>query len=344
MPHVSVIVPCFNVAPYIAQCLDSLIAQTFRDWEAICVDDGSTDGTGDVLRRYADLEPRITVISQPNAGISAARNVGLDHATGEYVVFVDGDDWLSEDVIERALSTGFDLVLFSYNRIFSSGEVPRVLGLEGVHPAEFVRRKMVGLIGDELRDPTQANSLITVHSKLIRRTLMESPPLRFEDISVVGSEDTLFSVALIGRPGVGEVFIIDEPLYQYRRNNAASHTTGFRPGLVDRFGNLNTRLRDLVGGKSREFDDALSSRVALSLIGLVLNEATNPAGVLPRVRNVRRILVDPEMSRALRRLPLGPLPLPWKAFFILARLRLATGVWLLGEVIRRLMQRRNREA
>ena len=106
-PFFSIIIPVYNVAPYLRECLDSVLAQTFTDWEAICVDDGSTDGSGSILDEYAARDSRFRIIHQPNAGVSAARNKGLDVAKGEWVAFLDGDDiweksWLNAvaDAIE----------------------------------------------------------------------------------------------------------------------------------------------------------------------------------------------------------------------------------------------------
>ena len=89
---VSVIVPCYNVAPYVDECMSGLAEQTLGPMEIICVDDGSTDGTLELLYRWREKDNRLRVISQSNAGVSAARNAGLDAAEGKYVGFVDPDD------------------------------------------------------------------------------------------------------------------------------------------------------------------------------------------------------------------------------------------------------------
>ena len=95
-PLFTLIIPCYNVAPYVRACLDSVAAQTCADgWEAICVDDGATDGTGAILDEYAAKDPRFKVIHQKNAGVSAARNAGLEAATGEWVWFIDSDDTIA---------------------------------------------------------------------------------------------------------------------------------------------------------------------------------------------------------------------------------------------------------
>lgn len=105
MPKFSIIIPVYNVAPYLRECLDSVLAQTFTDWEAICVDDGSTDGSGAILDEYAVRDGRFRVIHQVNAGVSAARNAALDVANGEYICFLDGDDVLRANWLRRIHET-----------------------------------------------------------------------------------------------------------------------------------------------------------------------------------------------------------------------------------------------
>ena len=96
----SIIIPCYKVEKYIRECLDSALAQKVDSWEAICVDDGSPDGTGAILDEYAAKDERIRVIHQANRGLSAARNAALDRATGEWLVYLDGDDVLSPWALE----------------------------------------------------------------------------------------------------------------------------------------------------------------------------------------------------------------------------------------------------
>lgn len=98
-PLISVIVPVYNVEKYLPQCLDSLIKQTFLPFEIICVNDGSTDGCNEILSRYAAKDRRIRLICQNNRGLSAARNAGLKKAKGQYVLFVDSDDFLHPETL-----------------------------------------------------------------------------------------------------------------------------------------------------------------------------------------------------------------------------------------------------
>ena len=104
-PLVSVVVPCFDVERYVDECLESLLGQTHTRLQIVAVDDGSTDGTPAVLARHASIDPRVEVVTQPNAGLGAARNAGIARADGEFLSFVDGDDVVPRDAVERMVAT-----------------------------------------------------------------------------------------------------------------------------------------------------------------------------------------------------------------------------------------------
>lgn len=110
---ISIIVPVYNVEPYLRKCLDSILDQTYRDLEILVIDDGSTDGSGKISDEYKK-EERVRVFHTENRGLSAARNLGLDNASGDWIGFVDGDDWIEQDMYEvllkRAEETGADVV------------------------------------------------------------------------------------------------------------------------------------------------------------------------------------------------------------------------------------------
>ena len=120
--RVSVIVPVYNVEKYLGECLDSLMAQTCREIEIVCVNDGSTDRSMEILERYAKKDERIKVISQENGGLSAARNTGLRHAQGKYVCFIDSDDLLVPEAVaemlEKAEDGGLDVLQFNWSLLF----------------------------------------------------------------------------------------------------------------------------------------------------------------------------------------------------------------------------------
>ena len=106
----SIIIPVYNVAPYLRECLDSVLAQTYPDWEAICVNDGSTDASGAILDEYAAKDSRFKVVHQPNAGVSVARSAALEMARGEWVTFIDSDDTVNPDWLGQAVALMSDAV------------------------------------------------------------------------------------------------------------------------------------------------------------------------------------------------------------------------------------------
>lgn len=98
---ISVIVPVYNVEKYLAHCIDSIISQTYNDWELLLIDDGSADASGAICDEYSKKDDRISVFHQKNSGVSAARNVGLDHMKGDYLIFLDSDDWIEPDMLAK---------------------------------------------------------------------------------------------------------------------------------------------------------------------------------------------------------------------------------------------------
>ena len=118
----SIIIPVYNVDKYIQACLDSVLGQTFSDWEVICVNDGSTDGSSAILEENAAKDNRIKVINQSNSGTATARNTGLRAAQGDYIFFLDSDDWLEPDSLEILAHKlhGEDILCFSGKRYFES--------------------------------------------------------------------------------------------------------------------------------------------------------------------------------------------------------------------------------
>lgn len=118
MPTFSIIIPVYNVERYLSECLESVISQTFSDWEAICINDGSTDGSLEILEQFAATDSRIKIHTQPNGGLSAARNRGMENATGEYILFLDSDDYIVTDTLQILNNKldGQDLICFNGTR------------------------------------------------------------------------------------------------------------------------------------------------------------------------------------------------------------------------------------
>ncbi|MBE6349542.1 MAG: glycosyltransferase [Spirochaetaceae bacterium] len=136
IPKISIIVPVYKVEKYLSKCIDSILAQTFKDFELILINDGSPDNSPKICNDYAQKDSRIKVIHQKNAGVSAARNAGLDIAKGEYIGFVDSDDWIEPSTYEIAYNTAIereaDIVQWDFIFDYTSGKkIEKKFGVEG---------------------------------------------------------------------------------------------------------------------------------------------------------------------------------------------------------------------
>lgn len=127
MKKVSIVVPVYNVEKYMKRCLDSILAQTYTNLEIILVDDGSTDSSGEICDTYAEKDNRVVVIHKDNGGLSDARNVGIEKATGEYIAFIDSDDYIDlsmvQVMVEKLEATSSDIVLCNYEYVDEDGRL-----------------------------------------------------------------------------------------------------------------------------------------------------------------------------------------------------------------------------
>ena len=219
-PLISVIVPVYKVEDYLGRCVDSLLNQTYENLEIILVDDGSPDGSGKICDAYAERDGRVRVIHKENGGLSSARNAGLDIAGGEYVGFVDSDDWMDEHTYEWFMEMMLqeDLKLVCAGRYdYSSWTGEKKVGL---CPA---KREIIS--GEEMarRIFTWNNVDSAAGDKLYHRSLFRD--LRYP-IGVV-SEDlpVTYRAALMAE----RVGMLDKPVYYYFHRDGSITTAGFSP-------------------------------------------------------------------------------------------------------------------
>lgn len=337
---ISIIVPVYNVERYLGQCLDGLTWQTYADIEIVCVNDGSTDASAGILAGYAARDSRVKVITQENGGISAARNRAVEEARGEWMMFVDSDDWIDAETCEKAMKIAVDyaadVVLWAYVREFEDGrQLPRPLmaynkKFEGEELRQL-HRKIVGPLGEELRDPTLLHSWGTVWGKLYRREVIAGT--KFIDTRIVGSaEDVLFNVEVFGRAAIA--VYINEAMYHYRKLNA-SFTGGYNARLNERWVNLYAAMSDVINreGLGAGFREALDSRIALGLIGQGLNECKSPAKRSEKIKAIKEIITARQYRDAVAGLPLNHFPPHWRLFFWAAKRGNATILYILLRLI-----------
>lgn len=190
MSEISIILPVYNCKAYLEKCCASVLEQTHRDLRLILVDDGSTDGSGTLCDAIAAKDPRVTVIHQENAGVSAARNAGLDAATGDYIGFVDADDYIDRDTYRIALAAmeGHDLVMWDAVTVWDDGRQEA----DTIAPLTESRT----LTKQELSPRLLALMAGAVWRCLYRKELLAH--IRFP-VGIKLSEDRLFNLAAMGR-------------------------------------------------------------------------------------------------------------------------------------------------
>lgn len=146
---ISIIVPVFNVEKYIEKCLKSLINQTYKNIEVIIIDDGSTDSSGIICDKYSKYDKRIKVIHRKNEGVSTARNEGMKQAKGDYIFFIDSDDYLDFDVIDKMVEEleNADIIKISHKLIKDNKEIRRILNVGIFSKEEYIEKVLTGNIG-----------------------------------------------------------------------------------------------------------------------------------------------------------------------------------------------------
>lgn len=212
---VSIIVPIYNAAPYLERCLNSLQAQTYPDFEAILVNDGSTDTSQEICEAYARGDSRFRVIDKPNTGVSDSRNQALELAQGRYLQFADSDDFLTPDATETlvhtAESTGSDLVVSHFYRV--AGE--RVAQRGHIKTNRVFTRKEYA----EQMMKAPANYYYGVlWNKLYRRSIVEANRLRFSPEATWG-EDFLFNLDYIEHTRL--ITAVAQPIYYYVKRESS---------------------------------------------------------------------------------------------------------------------------
>ncbi len=210
-PTVSVVIPAYNAERTLQRVLDCLLQQTWRKLQIILVDDGSRDGTVDIARKAAEADPRLTVVTQENLGVSHTRNAGLSLCEGKYIRFVDADDTLPADSIERmvrrAEKDGSDLVIGGYDQYFGEKRsYHNLAGKDDTVPCDGMMNHLC----------SHANSYFygVLWNKLFLRELVEEQGCCFQE-DLTWGEDFAFVMDYLA--GVRQVSFMNESLYDYRR-------------------------------------------------------------------------------------------------------------------------------
>lgn len=237
MPLISIIVPVYNAEKVLYHCIDSILSQTFSDFELILVDDGSNDNSGKICDEYSEKDNRIQVIHKANGGVSTARNAGIEVAQGEYICFVDSDDYLENDYLSR-LYSGYDddvdLVLCGYYEISEGKENSTVVFSDS--DEDIIKRNDVLLLFQKVM-------ISAPWCKLFKMKIVSENSIIFPADMSLG-EDIIFNFTYLNY--VNKIKVINKPLYNYISDNNSSLLRKYRKELLSEKKLLNERWYDII--------------------------------------------------------------------------------------------------
>lgn len=238
MPRISIIIPVYKVEKTLRRCVDSVLAQSFKDFEIILVNDGSPDECGEICDRYEKSHDNVSVIHKENGGLSDARNAGLSMAQGEYVMFLDSDDYLANDCLSLLQDKSADMVIGTITYTFADrkdrNQHPHKD--EWIYPLDYPQ-KLPALLKE--------NRLNYIHAKLYRKSIITANGLCFENDMLTSAEDTVFNFTFLKY--CNSIFVSEKPSHFY-----VQHPGGLgKRFYTDRYARY-VRLNDYIESTCKE--------------------------------------------------------------------------------------------
>ena len=304
MPAVSVIVPVYKAERCLAKCVDSILNQTFGDFELLLIDDGSPDNSGRLCDEYAAMDPRVRVFHKENGGVSSARNLGMAEAVGDYIAFADSDDWMEPEELEvltlLVADHSADTAGCAHHNVDGSGaRVPEAGALPaGVYEGTALREGIVDrLMGHRLEQPGQPVLNGYIWRFLFSRDIIAQNRIVYEGAYL---EDELFLVEYFSH--AKKLSMTDRPLYNYFYNpNSAIHR--YMPGYLDTFRSFLARKRELAFrlDTASRLPGWETSTLWAGLFIAVANEYApgNPSTPAQQTARVRAIAKQPDFAAAI---------------------------------------------
>lgn len=302
MEHIkiSIIVPIYNAEQLISKCVDSILSQTERSLELLLVDDGSLDNSGELCDKYAQQDSRVKVIHQKNAGVSTARNRGIATAVGEYIGFVDSDDWIEPDMFERLLNeaenTGSDVVMCDATTVYSNGrtQADTITQLSGNHVLkrpDFTPALLIEMAGSVWRCIYKNDRYSTKPHKY---------PLLFP-VGVKFSEDRIFNLYAFGQ--ANQVAYLKKSYYN-RYINAESAVHRFHVDYFEAYKKAAFEINKVitaVWNNNQELQKAYSGQLISGALGAICNYfyKTSTLSSIERKKMVRKLCNDRKLRTAI---------------------------------------------
>ena len=297
---ISVIVPVYNVEKYLRKCVESILGQTYTDFELLLVDDGSPDGCPRFCDEYAERDSRVRVIHKPNGGLISARNEGIRAARGSYVCILDGDDWALEGMLQFIHDTVAqspeppDMVLFAAHNVYEDHMEETLNNVpEGYYGRKRLEKEIFPYLLTDTRSGLQAG-VIQAHTwdKAFKRELIAEHYTREERIRVFTDVPMTYECLLHCR----SAYICNEPLYMYNKTNEGSIRAKSRENLLTKsFYYLITYMREHMSGLGPEIDRQLNEYAAMLIIRTGKWRAESEPTLREAARRIKEGLNESEM-------------------------------------------------
>ena len=321
MPVFSVVIPVYNVEPWLPRCVESVLGQGFSDFEVVLVDDGSSDGSPALCEGYASTDARVKVVHKSNGGLCSARNAGLAIAAGDYIVPVDSDDWMVEDALETLWSRAIepykpDAVIFNATMVYPDREEPvPCYAASGFYDSARLRGEILPYMIWDKRLPFCRGIFNPMAcNKVYRREILlkhhcEDERIRMGEDNAYVFEALYHSTSLV---------VLEDALYCYFKGNESSISTAYDPTRFENNRLLIDYLVSRLGGKEEWLDDQLNAFKAYWLFIAIFHEARANRGFVSSCRHLKEGI---EKTNATGGIDIERLPRSARVFLALIRSR-----------------------
>lgn len=329
----SVIVPIYKVEKYLNKCIDSILKQTFQDFELILVDDGSPDKCPKICDEYAKKDKRVRVIHKENAGLVAARNTGIKEAKGDYICYVDGDDWISENLLQTVWSKAVskydvEMVVYSAVRQFTDTQeqIPKSVP-EGLYNKDKLRSDVYPYMMYDSRKPFCTGLIFPVAwNKIFKRDFLLKHYCQEERIRM--GEDNAFVFECLY--AAENVFFCDDILYIYNQLNVESMVHSYDPNRFDNNKLLTDYIERRIGKRDPIIDEQINAFKAYWLIMAVVHEIKSKRKITVASKHIRLKIKETEVLKGIK---CDGLPKSAKMYLILLNMHLYIPALLAAKLI-----------
>ena len=300
MPEFSVIVPVYKVEKYLKNCVDSIIGQSYQEFELILVDDGSPDTCGEICDKYGTLDTRVKVVHKENGGLSSARNAGLDIATGKYVIFIDSDDfWDDANALEHIhnnlIETDADVLVFPAKRYYENEDKYTYIITSDVYRSKIIDKD----VNASIRYMIENNIYrAAAWNKVVKKSIIDSHTMRFKNGYLSEDMDWCGDLLLYAQ----RFDFYGNPFYAYRQQRNGSITTGKTEKLIsDKLYMCEKGYRQALKLQNKEKTELLASYYAYEYTVLLgVSSGVRNRALVGRIRNLQPLL-DYDISRKVKK-------------------------------------------